>query len=126
LVAGGYGLYHYVSDDVPSDSRRGMSQASVAPEPTSTKTVAEAPTPSPTVAKFRAPSPNPTTINRSRQDDRQLADKHFEQARALYLRGDYRAALRKCDETLKLDPRHGKALELKRKINDAIRILSPR
>ena len=34
LVAGGYGLYHYVSGDVASDGRREMSQASVAAEPT--------------------------------------------------------------------------------------------
>jgi serine/threonine protein kinase len=143
LVAGGYGLYHYVSDGAASD----VPQERLVVV-TATTTVTEVPKPSETVAEVRAPSPNPNAVvkpapgtspspgdrrkenpaptNRSRQDDRQLADKHYEQARALYLRGDYRAALRKCDETLKLDPRHVGALELKRRINDAIRILSPR
>jgi serine/threonine protein kinase len=138
LAAGGYGLYHYVSGDVAGDGRREMSQASVATPTTPSPAVAEVPTPSPNPGAVETPPPrtnsrprdrreeNPSPPSRPRQDDRRSAHKHFEQARALFLRGDYRAALRKCDEALRLDPRHKQAVELKRKINDAIRILSPR
>jgi len=148
LVAGGYGLYHYVSDDVASDSRREMSQAPVAAEPTSTKTVAELPTPSPSVAKFRAPSPNPTavvtpppgtntvhkdrregnpaSINRSQTDNRQLANKRYDRALALVEQRRYRDALRECNEALKLDPRHGDARKLRDEISKTIEILKSR
>jgi serine/threonine-protein kinase len=148
LVAGGYGLYHYVSDDVASDGRREMSQASVAAEPTPTKTVAEVPTPSPTVAAFRAPSPNPTAVvtpppgtnsghrdqregnpaptNRSQSDNRQLANKRYDRALALVRQRRYRDALRECNEALKLNPQHGDARELRNKISKMIEILNSR
>jgi hypothetical protein len=148
LVAGGYGLYHYVSDDVASDGRREMSQASVAAEPTPTKTVADVPTPSPTAAAFRAPSPNPTAvvtpppgtnsgprdqregnpapINRSQSDNRQLANKRYDRALALVRQRRYRDALRECNEALKLNPQHGDARELRNKISKMIEILNSR
>ncbi len=138
LVAGGYGLYHYVSGDVPSDSRRELSQASVAAEPTSTKTVAEAPTPSPSPTAVVTPpsrttpipgdrrKESPASTNRSPQDDRRLADGHFEKAQAFYQQRHYKAALIELREALKLNPRHGKARELQREINKLIGILNSR
>jgi len=148
LAIGGYALYHYVSGDVAGDGRREISPASVATEPTPTKAVAEAPTPSPNVVKVQAPSPNPTAVvtppprtnsgprdrreekpppaNRPRQDDRQLADAHFEKAQALYQQRQYKAALSELREALKLNRRHGKARELQREINRLIGILNSR
>jgi uncharacterized protein HemY len=55
-----------------------------------------------------------------------LADQHFSQARELYLKNDYKAALSKTNEALKLDPRHRGALALRRKIRETIRILDAR
>src|SRR5262245_64099005 len=52
LAAGGYGLYHYVSDNAAGDGRREMSQSSVA-----------APhTPSPGVAEAQTPTPSPEAV----------------------------------------------------------------
>jgi serine/threonine-protein kinase len=147
LATGGYGLYHYVSGDAAGDGGGEMSQASVAAQPSPSTTAAEVPTPSPAVGKVQAPAPNPTAVvtppprtnpgprdrreenppptNRPRQDDRQLAEKHYDRARELYLQSQFKAALRECNRALGLNPRHGDALELKRKINAAIRILKP-
>lgn len=138
LATGGYGLYHYVSGDAAGDGRREMSQASVATPPTPSPTVEEVPTPSPKPAAVVTPpsrttplpgesrkeSPAPT--NRQRQDDRRLADDHFEKAQALYQQFQYKAALGELREALKLNPRHGKARELQRKINKLIGILNSR
>jgi len=138
LVAGGYGLYHYVSGDVPSDSRRELSQASVAPEPTSTKIVAEVPTPSPSPTAVVTPPPgtnssprdrregNPASINRPQTDNRQLANKRYDRAQALVRQRRYRDALRECNEALKLYPQHGDARELRDKISKMIEILKSR
>src|SRR5499427_305582 len=116
LVAGGYGLYHYVSDDVASDSRREMSRASDAAEPTVTKTVAEVPTPSPSPTAVVTPPPgtnsgprdrregNQATTNRPQPDKRQLANKRYERAQALVRQRRYREALRECIEALRLYP----------------------
>jgi hypothetical protein len=137
LVAGGYGLYHYVSGDVPSDSRREMSQASVAAEPTSTKPVAEVPTPSPSPTAVVTPpsrttplpgdrqkeSPAPT--NRSQPDNRQLANKHYDRALALVGQRRYRDALKECKEALRINPRHGDARRLRDQLSRTIEILKP-
>ena len=98
---------------------------------TPSATGTEVPKPSQSVAGANSPSPNPTAVvdptppNRSRQNNRQLADKHYEKAQQLYHQLKYRAALRKCDEALALDPQHEKAQGLKREINAAIKILKP-
>jgi serine/threonine protein kinase len=130
LVAAGYGVYRYASDgaarDVPPDR---LVRVTVTPTPAATG--AEAPKPSTSVAGVNSPSPNPTAVaeptppNRSRQNNRQLADKHYEKAQELYHQLKYRAALRKCNEALTLDPQHEKAQGLKREINAAIKILKP-
>jgi len=147
LATGGYALYHYVSGDVAGDGRREISQASLATPPTPSPTVEEVPTPSPTAANVRAPSPNPTAVitppprtnsgprdrrdenpppaNRPRQEDRRLADKHYERARELFRQRQHQAARRECDEALRLNPQHRNARELKRQIDAMIRILKP-
>ncbi|HKQ93583.1 MAG TPA: protein kinase, partial [Blastocatellia bacterium] len=144
LATGGYALYHYVSGDVSGDGRREISQASVATPPTPSPTLR----PSPSVTNVQAPSPKPTAVvtppprtnsrprdrrdenpppaNRPRQEDRQLADKHYERARELLGQSQYQAARRECDKALRLNPEHGKARELKRQIDAMIRIFKPR
>ena len=138
LAAGGYGLYHYVSGDVAGDGRREMSQVSVATPPTPSPTAAQVPTPSPKPAAVVTPPPrtisgprdrpeeNPPPTNRPRQDDRQLAEKHYDRARALLRQRQFQAARRECDKALRLNPQHGNALELKRQIDAAIKILNSR
>jgi tetratricopeptide (TPR) repeat protein len=138
LATGGYGLYHYVSGDAGGDGRREMSQTSVATPPTPSPSVEKAPTPSPKPADVVAPPPRSTPLpgdrrkesppqaNRPRQDDRRLADGHFAKAQALYQQRQYQAALGELREALKLNPNHGKARELQRKINKLIGILNSR
>jgi serine/threonine-protein kinase len=146
LMAVGYGVYTYVSDSAAGNGARGRSLDAVTVQPSPSTSGAESPQPSATVAEVRAPSPNtatdvksgtrtnpgesskndPSQSNRARQDNRQLADKRVERARALYKQGRYQAALSECNEALKLYPQHRNALELKREINDAIKILNPR
>jgi Tfp pilus assembly protein PilF len=46
----------------------------------------------------------------------QRAEREFE-------RGQYRSALRYCDEALRLDPNHTEAQALRKKITDTMRIL---
>jgi tetratricopeptide (TPR) repeat protein len=137
LAAGGYGLYHYVSGDAAGDGRPEMSQASVATQPTPSPTDAEVPTPSPKSAAVvmppsrTTPTPedrgkeNPAPTNRSRQDDRRLADKHFERAQALAEQRQFQSALAECREALRLYPKHEKARELQRQINKLRTILNP-
>jgi serine/threonine-protein kinase len=138
LAAGGYGLYHYVSGDVAGDGRREMSQASDATPPTPSPLVAEVPTVSPKPAAVVTPpsrttplpgesrKENPAPTSRPRQDDRRLADGHFEKAQALYQQRQYNAALIELREAIKLNPRHGKARELQGKIKKLIGILNSR
>jgi serine/threonine protein kinase len=135
LVAAGYGVYQYVSE---GDVRDKLSPSSVADLPAPSATASETPAPSPkTNAVLNTPPPKisvpaartetrPSPAPRSKQEDRQLANKHFEEARKLYIQGDYRAARRKCDVALGLDPQNGRAQKLKREINDAIRIFNSR
>jgi serine/threonine protein kinase len=137
LVAAGYGIYHYVSDGAAGGGRKGISRASVAALASPSAAVAEVPATSPNPTAVETPPEknsgapdrrerSPAQTNRPRQDERRSADKHFEHARSLYLRGDYQNALRNCDLALKLDPKHRKTLELKRKISRMIEILKSR
>jgi serine/threonine protein kinase len=138
LVAGGYGLYHYVSGADPSDSRQELSQASVAAEPTSTKPVAEVTTPSPSpTAVVKPPSrttplpvdrrkESPAPTNRSQPDNRQLATKHYDRALALVGQRRYRDALKECKEALRINPQHADALRLRDQLSRTIEILKPR
>jgi len=137
LAAGGYGLYHYVSDDAAGDGRREISQPSVAAPPTPSPAVAEVPTPSPkpdavvtppssaTSLPVDRPKESPTPTNRSQTDNRRLANERYERAQALVRQRRYRDALRECNEALKLNPQHGDARKLRDQISKTIEILKP-
>jgi len=137
LIAGGYGVYRYVfNGSVNGPGQQESRQASGAAQPSPSAPRKEAPTPSlvPTVAakpetrtnRAERSADNSTPPNRAQPDDQRLADRHFERAQALYQQGRYRAALRQCNLTLRLNPRHREARELRRKVSEAIRILDPR
>lgn len=138
LVAAGYGVYHYVSDGDAGKGRPGISEASVAALPTPSATLAEVRAPSPNPSAVVPPPPvkktghsdqleeNPTPSPRPRQEDRRLADRHFEKARELVRQRQYQAALAECREALRLYPQHKSALELQRQIDNLIKILNPR
>jgi serine/threonine-protein kinase len=137
LVAGGYGLYHYVSGDAAGDGRRETAQTSVATEPTPTKTIAEVPTPSPkptavvtppsatTTLPGNRPKESPAPTNRPQPDNRQLANKHYDRALALVGQRRYRDALKECKEALRLNPQHEGARRLRDQISKTIEILKP-
>jgi serine/threonine-protein kinase len=130
LVAVGYGVYRYVSDGAAIDDPQDrLVRVTVTQTPATTGR--EVPKPSPSVAEVNSPSPKqtavvePTPPDRSRQNNLQSADKHFERAQELYRQLRYRDALRKVNEALTLNPKHREAQELKRQINNAIKILKP-
>jgi serine/threonine-protein kinase len=122
LVAAGYGIYHYVSESPASE----ISNATVAVLPSPSAPVAELTTPSPNPIAVVTPPPGKNSGPASGQEDRRLADKHFEKAQALYQQRRYKAALAECRKAIGLYPQHREASELQRKINDLIRILNPR
>ena len=131
LIASGYGLSRYVFNGEQRASETGAAQI-IQSAPTQT------PAPAPTVgsvttsAASAAPpekppiSTQPEVAQTPSVASRKLADQHFSQARELYLRNDYKAALNKTNEALKLNPRHRGALALRRKIRETIRILDAR
>jgi len=136
LVASAYGLYRDASDRDSSRAQQEGSLTSGSAQPSPTASGAEVPTPLPSPTKPPLPETqmeqreqrtnNSAPSNRARPDNQGLADRRFERAQALYRQKKYRAALRECDEALKLNPRHGGARELKRQINELTRILNPR
>jgi tetratricopeptide (TPR) repeat protein len=123
LVAAGYGVYHYVSEGA---DRNEISNAPLAVLPSPSAKVSEPRKPSPKPAAAVTPPPEKNSGLRDRQDDRRSADKHFENAQALYRQGHYQAALSECRKAIGLYPQHREARELHRKINDLITILNPR
>jgi serine/threonine protein kinase len=56
----------------------------------------------------------------------QLSQQQLGQARKFYERGDYRAALRSCEMAIRLDSQNAEASTLKKKIQDALKILDDR
>ncbi len=77
-------------------------------------------------ARVRPVSPQPGQTQPPSPAARRMADRHFSQARELYRKGEYKAALGECDEALKLDPQHRGALNLRQKIRKVIKILDER
>jgi serine/threonine-protein kinase len=130
LIAAGYGLSRYVLNGEQRASEPGAMQIirsaptqTPAPAPTggsATTSAAAAASPE------KPPSTQPEETQTTSAASRKLADQHFSQARELYLKNDYKAALSKTNEALKLDPRHRGALALRRKIRETIRILDAR
>jgi serine/threonine-protein kinase len=133
LVAAGYGVYHYVSAGAENGDSPEISKASVATPPTPSATVAQVSGPSPTPTAVAQPTvessapgaSRPAPTPRSPQEDRQLADRHFDKAQALFNRRQYQAALVETRLALRLYPRHVKARDLQSQINKLIKILEP-
>jgi len=56
----------------------------------------------------------------------QLSQQQYGQARRFYERGDYKSALRTCEMALRFDPQNTEAAALKKKIQEALKILEER
>lgn len=123
IIAGGYGLYRYRSDQPVLEDRK-----SLVPTP-ATLPVHSAPTPESTTAPASEQSPAlpaPTINQALLLAKQQKAAELLKQAQALYKQGDYQNALRACDESLKLNPRLTEARQLQQKITKILRVLNNR
>jgi len=131
VIAAGYGLSHYAFNSAQRASEPGAAQV-IQNAPTHTPapapTVGSAPTSAVAAASPEKPpvATPPEGAQTPSIASRRLADQHFSQARELYLKNDYKAALSKTNEALQLNPRHRGALALRRKIRETIRILDAR
>jgi serine/threonine protein kinase len=130
LIAAGYGLSRYVFNDERRATEPGAAQV-IQNAPTQTPAPAPTAVSAPTgavaaVSPEKLPVAAPEAAQTPSIASRRLADQHFSQARELYLKNDYRAALSKTNEALKLNPRHRGALALRRKIQETIKILEGR
>src|SRR5262245_37837170 len=116
ILAGGFGLYRYRFNGgrnihpVSEEKAPGVGLEPPSPSPTQTN-----------VAPTIVPPVNRIDI----QANQRKAEEHFQRAQELYQQGQYQSALRECNESLKLNPRHVKARQFQRKINDIIKILNP-
>lgn len=72
------------------------------------------------------PTPTPNTDRFQLRTNQELSLEHLELARTLYQQGQYRNALRACNESLRLNPQQFEARRLKRKISNVLRILNDR
>jgi serine/threonine-protein kinase len=134
-VASGYGLYRYAFDVEQGDNGQetakvAESKPAQAPSATPTQEVVATPGVSDNAGGAQSPTA-PTTPQQDQSPPasvaaRRMADLHFSQARELYNQGDYKAALSKTNEALKLNPQHRGALALRRKIRETIKILGER
>ncbi|HKQ74631.1 MAG TPA: protein kinase [Blastocatellia bacterium] len=156
LVATGFGLYRILSDDSGGDGGQDVSAALVSkPSPSTTvnsspmpsATVNSSPASSATVA--RAPAPNPTAVvkptprmtprpkdrreespappkREPTDNEKMLAEQHYQQARELHKQIKHQAAIVECDKALKLNPQHRGAQKLKSEINRFLKILNSR
>ncbi len=122
VIAAGYGLYRYAFNAGLRADNQGVKQA---PESNPAQSPAAAPTQETVAPAQVRESPSPSSQAPSAAA-RRMADQHFSQAQELYSKGDYRAALNKCNEALRLDPQHRGALNLRRKVREVIKILGER
>jgi serine/threonine protein kinase len=76
----------------------------------------------------KEPRDFPIIVTEKEQRERlsQVSQQQLGQARRFYERGDYKSALRSCEIALKLDPQNAEAATLKKKIQDALKILEER
>jgi serine/threonine-protein kinase len=130
LIAVGYGLSRYAFNGAQRATDTGAAQI-IQSAPTQTPTPAIAQASATTEVKGAASLPTPVAPQQDQTQvvstaSRRAADQHFSQARELYLKNDYRAALSETNEALRLNPRHRGALALRRKIRETIRILEGR
>jgi serine/threonine-protein kinase len=144
VTASGYGLYRFAANSMQSGEAELAMQAS---QPTPTLDPSPAESPSPTAAPGPKPQSEMTAKKEAAKDkprgvqpppaggreepgpappsaaSRMMAERHFLQARELYKQRDYKAALVKTNEALRLDPQHRRAQILKRNIQKIIKIL---
>jgi peroxiredoxin len=73
-----------------------------------------------------ASSRQPLAPTRSPAEIQQQVAEHISRARALFEKTQYQAALKECNEALKIDPKNQEALKLKEKIKKTIDVLSGR
>lgn len=72
------------------------------------------------------PTATPNVNQIQLRTNQKQAMEHLERARTLYQQGEYRDALRECNESLRLNPQQLEARRLKRKIGNVLRILNNR
>lgn len=141
ILAGGYGLYSY-QFNTPSMPKEQMASGekispSPSPPPINTTVLPTQPPAADTGTSKKPanplssgtqsqPSPTPTVNRVQIKANQQKAAEHLQRARELYNQSEYQRALRECNESLRLNPNQSGARELKRKINDIIRILNGR
>ena len=128
VIAGGYGLYRFAFN---AEQRAGNPELTgregTPPSPPPTIATPPEPKDSQSPAPSAAPSaPGQNQTQAPSAAARRTADLHFSQARELYRKGDYRAALSECNEALKLNPQHRDARALRRQVRNVIRILNDR
>lgn len=151
-IVSGYGMYRYAVNSQQDASEAQVAASDPSPSPVATPTprviatprsedspapraegrsVASKPKIEPKPARVVTPKESETARSRNQTEassvaNRRMANAHYRQAYDLYIKGNYKAALSECDEALKLDPRHLRALNLKRKIQRAVKILGGR
>jgi serine/threonine-protein kinase len=150
-IVSGYGMYRYAFNSQQDASDAQIAAGDLAPSPVATPTPRVIATPrsedsppraegrsirskpkiEPTPARVVTPKESGNARSRIQTEassvaNRRMANMHYKQAYDLYIKGNYKAALSECDEALKLEPRHLRALNLKRKIQRAVKILGGR
>lgn len=130
-AAAGYGLYSYAPKAYQSpgdaESLRTIESPSTLPAaPTPMRAVPEARDASLASSSRRQSAPSAPQQDRDQGPSaasRRLADQHFLKANELYHNNDYKGALIKINEALKLNPQHRRARSLRRKILEIRRTL---
>lgn len=83
------------------------------------------PTPVPESSRENSPARPVSSPNKQGNDNKRQVAQHISRARSLYAGGQYQAALRECDNALRLDPKNREVLALKKRIQNTIDILNP-
>jgi len=120
MLAGSYGLYRYRFSDGQSVQERAPDAGLMAPSPSATPVSAT------DSQSFLAPAPASAVNRVELLANQRKAAEHLQRARELYKRLEYQSALRECNESLKLNPQQPEARELRRKLNELIKILNSR
>lgn len=151
-IVSGYGMYRYAFNSRQNVSDAQVAAIDPGPSPVATpaprviatprsedspapraedQSVRSKPRIEPTPARVVTPKESEDARLRNQTEvpslaNRRMANMHYRQAYDLYIKGNYKAALSECDEALRLDPRHLRALNLKRKVQRAVKILGER
>lgn len=155
ILAGAYGSYRYLSNYTPASDGQIVSKTqeelslenrSTSPSSLQVQIEKAVPSPNPTSSAIQTqrstiharqpkedsakanqrPTPTPNSDRFQLRTNQELSLEHLELARTLYQQGEYRHALRACNESLRLNPQQFEARRLKRKISNVLRILNDR